>query len=220
MTIQNLSDFVAIATYSPSTGTSPGAVTFNLKVKQAAPYIAPVPPAPGMAQRTEVVITNDDIMAEACLYAVTFIDPDGVEHQISYMGLPSDSVQQILTGLANAVSAAAASDDFFLNFSASIDTASQKIIFAKKLEFSTHAEVECDGSAWWERQDFPFALIDQVVRGAYAEALKEWGQADKAAPEEGAVPSEKQIRTETILQPQYDALTDQAQPRSRYEVKT
>jgi hypothetical protein len=37
---------------------------------------------------------------------------------------------------------------------------------------------------WWTPVDFPFVLVDLVVQGAYADALRDDGQHDKAAAEE------------------------------------
>jgi hypothetical protein len=64
---------------------------------------------------------------------------------------------------------------------------------------------------WWTLVPFPFELIDEVVRGVYADALKEEGQAEKAATEEQAVPAEGSISVGSILKPPQDTLTDQIQ---------
>ena len=73
--------------------------------------------------------------------------------------------------------------------------------------------------SWWIYVPFPLLLVDQVVRGAYSDYLKEQGQFDKAAGEEQAVPGETTVRARSARADQYDAVTDQQGPKSRYAVR-
>jgi hypothetical protein len=85
------------------------------------------------------------------------------------------------------------------------------------------ATFEVPGSNFWDIVLFPFVLADQVVRGAYADALGEQGQTDKKAPEEQAVITEQQVRAGAMKGPQHDPLTDQylgpqERSKSRYDM--
>jgi hypothetical protein len=71
----------------------------------------------------------------------------------------------------------------------------------------------------WQLIPFPFALVDMVLRGAYADALSEWGQVEKAAAEEKQSTEELVARAGAFLGPPYDKITDQEQPQPRYTVQ-
>ena len=70
----------------------------------------------------------------------------------------------------------------------------------------------------WMLVPFPFALVDIVLRGAYADCLKEWGQNEKATESQQLAVTEGQARAAAFLAPAYDKLTDQTQPKTRYTV--
>jgi hypothetical protein len=74
-------------------------------------------------------------------------------------------------------------------------------------------------STFWDLVPFPLALVDQVVRGAYAEALKEGGQTDKGAAEEQIVPTEQTVAVDKFRGHQFLPLADQVQQTSRYSTK-
>jgi hypothetical protein len=63
---------------------------------------------------------------------------------------------------------------------------------------------------------FPLALVEPVVRGAYADALREGGQLDKATTEEQGAVSDLASRQSRIVAPPYNPLTDQDRPKPRY----
>jgi hypothetical protein len=75
------------------------------------------------------------------------------------------------------------------------------------------------GNAWWEVVLFPLALVEPVVRGAYADALRDLGQTDKAMAEEQGAAQEQGNQMSKALAPGYDDLTDQRAPAPRYESK-
>jgi hypothetical protein len=71
-------------------------------------------------------------------------------------------------------------------------------------------------TAQWQLVPFPFALVDTVLQGVYADCLKEWGQNEKAQAEEQLAEKEGAARAGAFLAPEYSKLTDQAQPKPRY----
>jgi hypothetical protein len=193
-----------------------GLLVFSLKMRQTSSFVPPIPATDGQPARIQLTLTQADIMP-TCEYVLSFVGHDGDEHLVLYQSTATDSVVQILAGIAAAVQAAAGTDPFFLDFGSTIDNASNSITFSKMMEFSLTATLICEGSPWWELVQFPFALIDQVVTGAYSDSLKEQGQADKAVPEVQAVPAEQAVKTQSIIAPAKDRLTDQEQPEyTRY----
>ena len=72
--------------------------------------------------------------------------------------------------------------------------------------------------AYWALVPFPLELVDLVVRGAYAEALREDGQTDKANSEEQAVMAELALKTAVKTGASYDPMTDQSRPAPRYRL--
>jgi hypothetical protein len=141
---------------------------------------------------------------------------------VTYISLSTDNAQQILAGLIDAMIILQTADPFFTGVQSSLDTVSPSATFTidKTMGLvSMDTEITPPGATFWELVPFPLVLVDQVVRGAYAEALKEGGQTDKGAAEEQIMPSENQVATGKFDAPQYPPLTDQQKPRSRYAVK-
>ncbi len=66
----------------------------------------------------------------------------------------------------------------------------------------------------WRVISFPEVLVEPVVRGAYADALRDDGQTDKAQAEEQAAIAAVAERANAQLGGRADILTDQQQPRS------
>jgi hypothetical protein len=73
------------------------------------------------------------------------------------------------------------------------------------------------GGAWWELVPFPLALADQIIRGANADVLKEWGQTPEGQAEEQAVGSETAVRAQAFTSQQ--TLTEERKPTSRYQLR-
>ena len=78
--------------------------------------------------------------------------------------------------------------------------------------------MELPGSAWWEIVLFPRVISEQVMRGAHADLLKEWGQTDKAGVEEQAVPAETAVSEVEFNTTPNPPLTGQQRAMSRYKV--
>jgi hypothetical protein len=73
-------------------------------------------------------------------------------------------------------------------------------------------------ASWWTVVPFPLVIVDLVVRGAYADALRQDGQTDKANSEEQGVIAEIGLKTGVVAHPAYDAMTDQGKPAPRYRL--
>jgi len=69
---------------------------------------------------------------------------------------------------------------------------------------------------WWALQEFPVALADPVVRGAYSDALRDEGQTDKAGVEEQGAGQQGVERGQAYTAPDYDPLTDQQPVGPKY----
>jgi hypothetical protein len=69
---------------------------------------------------------------------------------------------------------------------------------------------------WWELVPFHESVADLTVRLAFAEALREDGQFDKANSEEQAVIQEAISKLSAMVHPPFDTVTDQARAPSRY----
>jgi hypothetical protein len=216
--LQNASDFTisrAIAV------TAPGPSTLPLSVVQVQKYVASTAPVSGTGQQFTLTITQEQVVPGAT-YQLTWTTFDSEEHLAIYTALATDNAQQILSGLIDGMITLQPADDFFKGVQSTLDTVSPNATFTINKTIgmvSLHAEIVQQGAVFWDLVPFPFALVDAVVRGAYADALKESGQADKAAAEEQAVPTETTVRTGAETAPQYAPLTDQQQPSSRYAVK-
>jgi hypothetical protein len=91
----------------------------------------------------------------------------------------------------------------------SIDTLNSVLTLSVQDEFSIEAALIPGQVIYWKIIQFPFELIDQVVRGAYANALKEEGQTDKATMEEKVVPQEMLVSVNSNVQSGADRMTDQ-----------
>jgi hypothetical protein len=216
--LQNASDFMMS---TATATTAPGPTTFPLSVAQVQAYVPATAPVPGHGQQFQLTLTQEQVIPKAT-YQLTFTTVDSEEHVSIYTALATDNAQQILSGLINGMITLQPTDDFFMGVYSTLDTVSPSATFTidKTIGLvSLHAEIQQQGATFWELVPFPFALVDQVVRGAYADALKEGGQADKAGAEEQAVPTEQTVRTGAVQAPQYDSLTDQQQAPSRYAVK-
>jgi hypothetical protein len=147
---------------------------------------------------------------------------DNVEHQAVYTALPTDSAQQILSGLIDSTIALQGADPFFTGVSSTLDTTSPAATFTVAQNLGTvslHPVLIPPGASYWDWVPFPLALVDQVVRGVVADVRGEQGQTDKQQAEEQVVPSETKLQVGTKTGNEYDPLTDQQRPHSRYSVK-
>lgn len=212
--LQNLSGFtVTQATYTTTTG---GVLPLNVQQIQA--YTPATGPAPAVAKQMSLSISDDQVLPEQT-YHLTFISLDGVEHEVTYTSLATDGAAQILAGLAAAIVALQGADSFFTGIQSTVDTVSPSLTFTVAptlARASLDAVIDVLGTIWWDYVPFPLALADQVVRGAYADALREDGQPDKGQGEEQQVPTEQAVRMNAMASKQYDPFSDQQSAHSRY----
>jgi hypothetical protein len=73
-------------------------------------------------------------------------------------------------------------------------------------------------ATWWALVPFPLDLVELVVGGAYADALREDGQTEKANVQEQAVLAELNLQTALQVHQTYDPMTDQSRPAPRYRL--
>ena len=73
-------------------------------------------------------------------------------------------------------------------------------------------------ATWWALVPFPLELVELVVGGAYADALREDGQTDKANAQEQAVVNELNLEAAVHVHQSYDPMTDQSRPAPRYRL--
>jgi hypothetical protein len=196
-------------------------VVYQLWVNQFSAYSPAIPPSPSQPQILRLAITEQQVLVNAT-YTLTFITGDSAEHTVTYIASRTDNALAILNGLVNAMITAQDRDPFFAGVTSVLDSVGLSVTFTMNVslgETALSATLQPPGTAFWDIIHFPFALMDQVVRGAYADALAEQGQTDKATAQEQVVPIEQQVRAGGELAPQYQTLSDQQQQRSRYQVK-
>jgi hypothetical protein len=193
----------------------------NLSVVQAQSYSVSVPAAAGIRQSLVLTITKEQFIPGG-VYTLTFTTVDSEQHIATYTSAATDNVQQVLTGIINAMIALQVTDPFFIGVHCSTDAAGLTNTFLIENQLgmvSLDGQVQGQGSTYWTFVPFPFSLVEQVVRGSYADALGEQGMTDKKAPEEAAVKTEHDVRTGAFMAPKHDALTDQYQGEGkRYEL--
>jgi hypothetical protein len=183
-------------------------------VVQLQSYILEKAAVASTPQKTLLTMSINEVTAGA-IYTLTLIDGTGTEHTVEYTAQYSDSAASIFVGLSAAVSAA--TDPYFDQVATAVDVTSPSLTVLSPAA-SVAGSITSPGSAYWELVPFPLALADQVMRGAYADLLKEGGQTDKAGGEEQLVLTEQGAKTAALTSQQYDPLTDQERPRSRYKV--
>jgi hypothetical protein len=210
--ITNLSGFKVNATYSVG-----GIAVYPLNVKQGQAYVPASPGSLATPKQIKLSISESEVIPTAT-YHLCFTSLDGKQHEVQYVSAGSDGAEQILIGLMNQIVALQGADPFFGSIQSTLDP-SPAVTFTIA---TTIAKASLDavalppGSIWWDYVAFPLALVDQVVRGAYADALKEEGQPDKGGPEEQQVPNEQSIRSAAYASKQFDGLSDQQIQRNRY----
>jgi len=211
--LTNASDFYALQAYwlQPS----PNNLTHhNFNVSQINAYIPSISSIPAKSNQISITLSNTDVLP-GWTYYLNFLDANG-PHSIQYTSAATDGLVQILGGLASAI--AVQTTDPFLNGLQSRVVGST-MTFSLPTTFSLDSYATLAGSSvWWEYIAFPFVLVDQVLQGIEADNMREQGQTDKADAQEAKVPTLEQLRVASVLAPQYNRLTDQAKPRSRYQV--
>ena len=200
--------------------TQPGLSTHHVNRKvQVQAYLPAVPPAPGLPQITQVTISQGQVKG-CTTYSLTFRDPDdagfsgAIPHTASYYAEAGEGLTQILTGMAAAINGSI--DPWFATISVSVNAALGNIQIYSMGGVSTDASMSPENSTYWARVLFPYALMEPVTRGAYADALKEAGQTDKGMAEEQGAVADLGNRIGKAGSPAYNSLTDQQRPAPRY----
>lgn len=193
-----------------------GSTLTYLRRAQVQAYIAAIPSAPGQAQISQLIISNDQVKG-CTTYTLTFRDAEGDVHTASYYAAAGEGLLQIITGLAAEI--AGSSDPWFNSIGVSVEPNLGSMEFSTMGGVSLDASMEPDSSAYWDRILFPYALIEPVVRGAYSDALREAGQTDKGQAEEQGAVQEGADRMQKALAPAYDILTDQQRAAPRYRTR-
>jgi hypothetical protein len=197
--------------YSPD----PLVVFLPLKRVQVQPLAVGTSPTDIVPQQLKLTIGDNQLLPGA-LYTLTFTDSDGTEHVVEYQSAAFDSRDQIFYGLSAAIGAS--TDLVVANVAASVDTSEPSMTLAIIRQIGVNAQVRPIGSQYWTFVPFPNALADQVIRGAFADLLKEWGQTDKGAAEEQAVPAESAISAGVRAPMPNPPLTGQQAGQSRYKL--
>jgi hypothetical protein len=204
-------------TASSQVTASPGGVAILPGQQISAFY----PGSPEVLPRPQVtLVTLPSSLIPGATYELTLIDAAGTKHQVRYYSSATDGASQILDGLAAAFVSGGASDPFLTSVDIVIDYGARRLSLSVPQTFSiTAIAIAPTPNPWWEEVLFPYALVEPVVRGAYADALREAGQSDKALVEEQGTVQERDERMTKALAPGYDDLTDQRAPAPRYRAK-
>jgi hypothetical protein len=197
-------------TYQP-----PSDISRNMQVIITQNFIPASAPGLGLPQITRITITAATTYPGA-IYSILAVDSLGASHSVSYASQIYDTSQQIAQGLILAIEAS--SDAYWRTTSTIFDPNALTLDVLTNDAASVDTSITTTGSPWWELVPFPKAIADQVIRGAYADLLKEWGQSDKGSAEEQQVPTEAALTTERFTTTPDPTLTGQQSPLSRYKV--
>src|ERR1051326_3600821 len=170
--------------------------------------------SPATPQLTTVNLSTTPF-AQIALYEVTVFDYTGTPQTASYQSVITDTPASILGAIV-----ARMTGGVFDRIAVTSDPTTMILNIQSQEGLTIDADFLPQPSPTpWQIVPFPFALADQVVRGAMADYYKEAGQSDKGAQEEQAVPQETATRAEWFTSKEFDQLTDQQKPKSRYSVK-
>ena len=204
---------------------SEGGPTHLMKQVITQTYFPGLSTASGQSQITQITL-NAETTFPGAVYELTVIESNGTTHVIDYASNLYDGSEQILNGLILATEAS--TDTYWSSLVKTFDATNLTLDLSTNDEFATHISAQRPpppgvhpptvGGAYWELNPFPRAIVEAVVRGAYADLLKEWGQTDKGSAEEGVVPSETQISEGDFTPTPNPALTGQQRAMSRYRL--
>jgi len=148
-------------------------------------------------------------------YQVIIVDASGTTHLVSYVSQPTDTTSQVIDGLLAGFNA----DPFLQTLPVTPDHLNMTLTIASPTQqLQVDGQILAPVSFKWLVIPFPFALVDAVLRGAYADALKEWGQTEKAGAEEKAVGEEVIVRGKAFTAPVTDKHSDQTFGKPRYTI--
>jgi hypothetical protein len=211
ITIQNASNFGVTNAYFVLSADGNNQL---LKVVETQSYVPSLAATSGQPQTTRITIT-DDTTYPGGTYNLTVTGSDGVPHLVTYVSNLYDSSAQILQGLVLAIEAAALTDAFWTTAQLTFDPTGLTLDVTIRDHFSVTPNAQAPPqSGFWELVPFPRALADQIIRGATAGVLKEWGQSQEGMIEEQAVGAETEVRAQSFTPK--ETLTQQQIPGSRY----
>jgi len=166
--------------------------------------------------QTFLVNLNPGTWQSGATYQVKVTDAHGTLHTASYASAVTDSSSDVVNGVLAAMNA----DPFLQTLPVMADHVNMTLsISSPSQQIAVDAQMQAPDSVYWQYVPFPFALADIVLRGAYADCLKEWGQNEKAAASEQLAATEGASRANSYLGPPFNKLTDQSQPRPKYTVQ-
>jgi hypothetical protein len=180
------------------------------------PFTAAHPAIPPTAQVTRVYLQPPQVVPGST-WTITIIDDAGEPHVALYQALPTDGVTEIINGILAAFHPSPP-DDLFSQLVITPDFSLRTLTIVSPGYITVQAAFTPAFSKW-EPVLFPYALAEPVIRGAYADALREAGQTDKALAEEQATLQEVADRVTKALPPGYNDLTDVRAPAPRYRGK-
>jgi hypothetical protein len=213
--MENLSSFSVNPMYFQD------AVNRPLATQQIQSYSPAIAASDATPKQIRLSMATEDVIPGST-YQLTFTSLDNAQHTAVYTSLGTDGPTQIMDGLINAMIALQGADPFFSSVQSSLDTVSPSVMFTISptiAKASLNAVTVPPGSIWWSYVPFPLALVEQVVRGVVADVRGEQGQTDKEQAENQMVPAETKLQVGTKTGNEYDPLTDQQRPHSRYSVK-
>jgi hypothetical protein len=182
-------------------------------------YAAAQPARPATAQATQIYLTPAGGVVPGSTWKFTLIDTAGVEHVAIYEALPSDGQTEIINGIIASFNPTPP-DDLFLTLVVTANYDLRFITIFSPAYVTVQAEVTSPIElSKWELVKFPLALVEPVVDGAYADALREAGQTDKAMAEQQNSTADFADRVTKALPPGYTDLTDARAPAPRYRGK-
>jgi hypothetical protein len=204
--------------YPYYTSGPPGPTVLNpLWVVQAQAFIPGIPGTGILPQLSKVTISQSQVIPNAT-YIITFLDQIGNKHTASYHSDSLVNGARIMAGLADAITAQQPSDPFFASLVLTVNSTEPSLNISSLQPTSIDVVIGIQSSLYWELVPFPLALADQVIRGAYADLLKEWSQADKGIAEEQIVPTETATSSHDFESQPNTKLTSQQIAYSRYKI--
>jgi hypothetical protein len=169
-----------------------------------------------------VITLHAQFEFQSTLYSFVARDSANQQHQVGYLSAKGEAFQTTFVGIRQAILDAAAGDPWWgtVVVVGNLDTNSGTFTTIEDVRFQGTAEIKIDAEsvAAWEKQVFPLAIAEPVMRGVYSDALREEGQTDKAGVEEQAAAPELAIASgKSVFQPG-DRLTNQQVSKSRYRM--
>jgi hypothetical protein len=190
------------------------------RLVELAAYKAAIPGTDTATPQVASVAVGSDQVVPGATYTLTLSGSDAVDHSVSYVSAQDDGPMEILQGLSDSIKAS--SDTWFSNHvvGLSLDGTNQQLLVTTLSPVSLRPIVIPPVPVqrqWWNPVLFPAALVEPVLRGAYADALRAEGQTGKGAAEEQATATEAGVLAGSYDGVLLGGLTDSSSsPRWRY----